>query len=143
LRAGHHPHLLFTCWLLLPLTFQHQLKIICDEIPLLPSKSDYAVQRSSQLRELPVLARWLAIACLVLVTAAVTAQSTHFHADDSSGTETNCPLCLVLHSDVNVAPVITFDFSLAETGPLPLVPRTGPVVVLDVPALFSRPPPAA
>jgi hypothetical protein len=112
-------------------------------MPLSPSKSDYAVQRSSQLREFPPLARWLAIACLVLVAAAVTAQSTHFHAADSSGTETNCPLCLVLHSDVNVAPVITFDFSLAETGPLPLVPRTGPVVVLVVPALFSRPPPAA
>ncbi|HLY98676.1 MAG TPA: hypothetical protein VKT33_06380 [Candidatus Angelobacter sp.] len=101
------------------------------------------MQRSSPIRKFPVLARWLAIACLVLVTAAATAQSTHFHAADSSDTETNCPLCLVLHSDVTVAPVVTLDFCLAEAGRLPLVPRTGPVVVLVVPALFSRPPPVA
>ncbi len=125
------------------MTFQHKLKIIGDEMPLSPSNSDYIVQRSSPLREFPALARWLAIACLVLVAAAATAQTAHFHSSDISGTETNCPLCLVLHSDVNVAPVITLDFSLAETGPLPLVPRTGPVVVLVVPALFSRPPPVA
>jgi hypothetical protein len=140
-RPLPHSDLLFTCGLLLPLTFERLLKIIGDEMPLSPSKLDYAVQRSSQLREFPVLARWLAIACLVLVAAAATAQTAHFHSSDISGTETNCPLCLVLHSDVNVAPVVTLDFSLAKAVHLPLIPRTGPVVVLVVAALFSRPPP--
>jgi len=49
-----------------------------------------------------VINRWVAVACLLLLSVSVVAQS-HIHPDDSATLVKHCPICQVAHSSAQVA----------------------------------------
>jgi hypothetical protein len=87
--------------------------------------------------------RWLAVACLALVSLFAAAQVLHSHPTTLDDTSKDCPLCLVLQSCASVVHSVQIDFSLQTTYYLTVSADLDRKSVIRSFVLFSRPPPQA
>lgn len=89
----------------------------------------------------PKALKAVAILCLMLLALLVVVQVTHTH---SIGADVDhCPLCVVIHSVVPLAVMVTA-LSLVRMGTAaPALLEVRPILRYWHPTLFTRPPPAS
>jgi hypothetical protein len=99
-------------------------------------------EKAIKIRRPVPASRWLAIACMMLVLAATAAQVVHVHplSDDAN----QCRICPVLHS---VVPMVVYaahlEVTYKVTATLVVFTKPHRQSWLEIPLLFSRPPPIA
>jgi len=82
------------------------------------------------------------VVCLLLLSISAAAQ-THFHADDLTATASQCPICHVAHSSVQITLVVEPDRALAIIDFICTAPAPDRKSNFELSWHFSRPPPIA
>lgn len=86
--------------------------------------------------------RWLALLCVLLLVAAVGAQSLHLHPDELAPDGKHCPLCQVAHAAVQIVSIVQLHVAMQAAGYLFVPANIDRKLPSDSTPLFSRPPPA-